>query len=599
MTKTIKKILISIFAAVTTLCAGFLLFGGSGGAHLTFAAEEEDTNFKFVAGAYTNYDEVDESVESDGLQFRLGFKVEKLTSICDNIANEPNGWWVAETQPWYEYYVNVYRKDESGNTKLYSLCYGFAGCAQKDTITIRKAMEKYVYSAFDVEWEMPGNAFTSVLFNDFKTKLDDGERSYEEVKKFDKSIFGSTKLNIPFDSASTMISIIPESPYVEYFVTFGYQFHYYSRYNMFHNTYDVSGSCQSSTRSLYTTFSNMEQAGALTPETFYDNEALYNKAYNIVHHAVDRTVRISYLEQIPETPFATKKTETAVVKMNELDDVLKMDVAAVALGKKTFDCLQSYADKFIKADGLYNYQCHYFNNIWLRAMTVDGNDYNYYLNINESYADYYSHFVDAGIFDKGAYETVFSSQLYANYSEQLAGYTPETIYGYFGFAIIPKTYGINTLWKEFFNTETSSSGVVRNFEYGVNLSLDAYQQLISDYNYSYLRRVWDSVANFFTSGSEDATCYILYAEPGTKTSFIGENGADDVTDDSGAAVKPIKNVGSFLGGVIDGITGGLKTVGTWFKNLGQNTRIVAGIIVAILAVILITMTIKIFNKKEK
>lgn len=598
MTKRIKIILISIFAAVTTLCAGFLLFGGSGGATRTFA-DEEDANFKFVAGAYTNYDEVDESVESDGLQFRLGFKVEKLTSICDNIANEPDGWWLWESKPYYEYYVNVYRKGESADTLLYGLCYGIMGCAQKETITIRKAMHRYAYAVNDIEWEMPSNAFTSALYGDFKAKLGAGENHYEETKEFDKSTFGNTKFNIPFGDELTMISIVPESPYVEYYVEFGYNFHYYSRYNAFHSTYDVSGSCKSSTRSLYTTFSNMEQAGALTPETFYDNEALYNKAYNIVHHAVDRTVRISYLEQIPGTPFATKKTETATVKMNELDDVLKMDVAANALGKKTFDCLQSYADKFIKADGLYNYQCHYFNNIWLRAMTVDGNDYNYYLNINESYADYYSHFVDAGIFDKGAYETVFSSQLYANYSEQLAGYTPETIYGYFGFAIIPKTYGLNTLWKEFFNTETSSSGVVRNFEYGVNLSLDAYQQLISDYNYSYLRRVWDSVANFFTSGSEDAMCYILYAEPGTNTSFIGENGADDVTDDSGAALKPVKDVGSFLGGVIDGITGGLKTVGTWFKNLGQNTRIVAGIIVAILAVTLITMTIKIFNKKEK
>lgn len=597
MTKRIKIILISIFAAVTTLCAGFLLFGGSGGATRTFA-DEEDANFKFVAGAYLSSDDVDESVESDGLQFRLGFKVEKLTSICDNIANEPNGWWWGETQPWYDYGVKVYRKDENGDTLLYRVAYGFMGCAQKDTITIKKVMKRYTYAVYDIEWEMPNNAFTNVLFLDFKTKLGDGENYYEETKKFDKSIFGNEKINIPFGDGLTMISIVPESPYAEYYVEFFYGFHYYSRYNAFHSTYDVSGSCKSSTRSLYSFFSNMEQAGALTPETFNSNEE-YNKAYNIVHHAVDRTVRISYLEQIPGTPFATKKTETATVKMNELDDVLKMDVAANALGKKTFDCLQSYADKFIKADGLYNYQCHYFNNIWLRAMTVDGNDYNYYLNINESYADYYSHFVDAGIFDKGAYETVFSSQLYANYSEQLAGYTPETIYGYFGFAIIPKTYGINTLWKEFFNTETSSSGVVRNFEYGVNLSLGAYQQLISDYNYSYLRRVWDSAANFFTSGSEDATCYILYAEPGTKTSFIGENGADDVTDDSGAALKPVKDVGSFLGGVIDGITGGLKTVGTWFKNLGQNTRIVAGIIVAILAATLITMTIKIFNKKEK
>ena len=166
---------------------------------------------------------------------------------------------------------------------------------------------------------------------------------------------------------------------------------------------------------------------------------------------------------------------------------------------------------------------------------------------------------------------MFSSKIYSDYTKELAGYTPETIYGYFGFAIIPKSYSINTLWKEFFDTETSKSGAVYAMDYGVDLSHSAYDKLLKDYNYAFLGRIWNDVWNVATTGAEDATCYILYAKPGTKTAFVAENGADN---SGGAASQPIRGFGKFIGDAWDGITG-------FFKGMNNIGKVITSILIVV------------------
>lgn len=580
MTKRLKKSIIGVLTTIVILCAGLFLLPAT---NTTYAADNESKEFSFTPGAYSTWQFINDE-EGTYNRWAMAFELNKLTTKFDSLSNEPDGWWWWwDETPYYAYTFTFYRKDGEKDVKLYTYGVEIKGDKNDSSFEVFTAKEKFVY--YSEELGFSDNYVERIDDVTLSTvEIPDGKSEYSSYGVHKASEFSNGKVNIPFDSNHKLkIFVVPDNPYTEYFVKFDYVFKGWSSDSIGRDEVKVTGSIQSSVRSLYTIFKNMEDAGVLR-DNISDNEA-YNYAYDTIHKKVEKTVVITYLEQIPDTPFATTKTQQATITVREDDSTLYGDEAARALGVTSFDCLGSYCSGF-EADekGDNSYRAVYYNNVWLKARTVDGNDYNYYLNINESYAEFYKHFVDAGIFDQGAYETVFSSQIYANYSEQLAGYTPETIYGYFGFAMIPKTYGINALWKEFFNTETSQSGVVSTLEYGVNVSQTAYNNLLEDYNYAFLSRVWNDTVNLFTSGSEDATCYILYAEPGTKTSFVAENGADDITDDTGAAGQPIQDVGEFIGSVGSSIADGIGSVGSWISGLSDKTKAISTVVIIALAI---------------
>ena len=581
MTRTLKHIAISILTTAVLLCAGLLLLPGAVRAN----AEGEDANFNITPGAYTHYGNMYDLEGED--RWIMGFGLNKISSAHEDLKLEPDSFWAWNETPYYKYTATLYRTAGDEDVKLFSVSVKYTGSADDKYANIELTRQKHTY--YTEEIYFAGEDFAGIeLAPGFAyVQMEDGSLAESVIKSFERDSY-SGKLNLPLSTAGdTIIGIQPNDPFTEYFVEFSYEFLTYTNGGITGKKQVTSGSCKSSERSLYSTFYNMEQAGMLEQEIkpAFGDEA-YNIAYNILHNTVQRTVSIQYLQQIPGTPFAEKVTQSAEVTMQQDSVELPIDAAAAALGLSSFDCLQSYCSGFKSGTGANTYVADYFNSIWLKARTVDGNDYNYYLNINESYAEFYQHFVDAGIFDQGAYETVYSSQIYANY-EELEGYAPEEVYGYFGFAMIPKTYGINTLWTEFFNTETSKSGVISTFEYGVDLTLAAYNELLKDYNYSFLRRIWNDTANLFTGGSEDTTCYILYAEPGTKSSFVAENGGDDINDDTGAAGQPIEDVGDFVGGVIDAVGDGLGAIGDFIAGLSSGAKAISTIVIIALAVIVI------------
>lgn len=602
MTKKLKIMLISIFSAITLFCAGFLICLQTS-SRTAFADEEK--NFSFTPGAYSTGAYLAENGKFNG--WIMGFELNKLTTIYESasdliISNKKNA-----VEPYLLYNFSFYRKNKNFNEKLCDYCIQIFK-DDGDIVPIKYTATKYIYTSgvmmiMDEQFNRHDDLFTFDFFKDSEGRTATRFPG-KAIRRFESN---KGKLNLPFYTGKKLlIAINPEDAYTEYFVKMDYMFMEYTSTSKKAKPIIVSGSCQSSTRSLYTIFKNMEDAGMLEEEILGTDSVenvpigsplldAYNYAYNVLHKQVKKKISITYLTPIVGTPFATTTTKAAVVTMREDDDLLTADAASQALNVYTFDCLQSYCDGFEKV-GANAYKAHYFNNVWLKARTVDGNDYNYYLNINESYEEFYKHFVDAGIFDQGAYETVFSSRIYADYSDKLQGHSPSTVYGYFGFAIIPKTYGINSLWKDCFNTDTSKSGVVNSIEYGVDLSLSAYNNLLKDYNYSFLRRVWNDAANFFTSGAEDATCYILYAEPGTKTSFIAENGADDINDDSGAAQQPIDDITSAIGNVGGSLVDGISGIGDWFKNLSSKTKTIG---IAVLSVCALAVVLVIISNSKK
>lgn len=591
MSKRIKRLSIIILTAIMILSAGLMLFATN--ARATYADGEED--FTFTPGAYTSYTLLEDNAGNFN-GWAMAFELKKLTPKFESLTTAPGGWWWWDKTPYLSYTFSFYRKDGEENVKLYTYSVFLSGDKKSNEYSLKIEETKHVYYAekiffADSRLEHLNNSMFS------SKKMPDGTTKYSTEVKAKASAFNG-KVNLPFSDNNVLkLVIVPGSAYSDYFVTLDYDLFMWSSDSINRSEIKLSGTCQSSVRSLYTVFKNMEDAGALRDNI--ESDAAYNNAYDTIHKKVEKTVVISYLMQIPGTPFATTKTQSATVTVREDDPALPADEAARVLSVKTFDCLGSYCNGFKTGDSVNSYVADYYNNVWLKARTVDGNDYNYFLNINESYASFYNHFVDAGIFERGAYETVFSSQIYAKYSEQLAGYSPETVHGYFGFAMIPKTYGINTLWKEFFDTKTSKSGIISTFEYGVDLSLASYNKLLEDYNYAFLSRIWNDTANLFTSGSEDTTCYILYAEPGTKTSFIAENGAEDITDDSGAAVKPLKNVGAFIGGVFDSVTNGLAGIGSWLKGLDSRAKSLLIVVVAVLSIATFIILSRNFGSKKR
>lgn len=576
MTKKLKKSIIGALAAVVILCAGLLLFPGAGMRDTYADGESED--FAFTPGAYSSYALLEDNAGNFN-GWAMAFELKKLTPKFESLTTAPGGWWWWDKTPYLSYTFSVYRKDGEENVKLYTYSVFLSGDKKSNEYSLKIEQTKHVYYAEEIFF---ANSRLERLNNSMfsSKKMPDGTTKDITEAKAKASAFNG-KVNLPFNDNNVLkLVIVPGSAYSDYFVTLDYDLFMWSSESTNRSEIKLSGTCQSSVRSLYTIFKNMEDAGALRDNI--GSDAAYNNAYDTIHKKVEKTVVISYLMQIPGTPFATTKTQSATVTVREDDPTLPADEAARVLGVKTFDCLGSYCDGFKPGESATAYTANYYNNVWLKARTVDGNDYNYYLNINESYASFYNHFVEVGIFERGAYETVFSSQIYTKYSEQLAGYSPETVHGYFGFAMIPKTYGINALWKEFFDTKTSKSGIISTFEYGVDLSLASYNKLLEDYNYAFLSRIWNDTVNLFTSGAEDTTCYILYAEPGTKTSFVAENGADDINDDTGTATKPIQKVGDFIGSIGGAIGDGLSGVSNWIKGLSGRAKTISLIVIVAL-----------------
>lgn len=575
MTKKLRRQIIGILATVVVLCTGLLLLPR---ANKTYA-DGESEDFSFTSGAYSSYEFLnDEDDVYNG--WVMAFELNKITAKFESLSTAPGGWWWWDETPYFEYAFTFYRKDGEKDVKLYRYWVRIEGDKDSSDYAVYTKKEKYVHYSEELGFaNSESERLKDVTLS--SEAIPDGASEYTSGGTYIASAFRNGKVNIPFDSNNKLkIMVIPNNPYTEYFVKFDYALKIWSSDSVGRDEVKISGSVQSPVRSLYTIFSNMDAAGAL--RTNISNDEAYNYAYNTIYNKVEKTVAITYLERIPDTPFATSKTQQATVTVNKDDPTLPLDEASRAIGVNNFDCLGSYCNSF-ETDSDNRYHAVYNNNVWLKARTVDGNDYDYFLNINKSYEEFYKYFVNIGVLEQGAYETVFSSQIYGNYSEQLSGYSPSTVYGYFGFAMIPKTYGINALWKEFFNTETSQSGVVSTIEYGIDLSLSAYNNLLKDYDYRFLFRVWNDAANFFTSGSEDATCYILYAEPGTKTSFVAENGADDINDDSGAAQQPIDDITSAIGNIGGSIVDGISGIGSWFSNLSNKTKTISTLVIIGLA----------------
>ena len=263
-----------------------------------------------------------------------------------------------------------------------------------------------------------------------------------------------------------------------------------------------------------------------------------------------------------------------------LQDTIYINDVESELGISLSKCLDSNAYCFQKetdTDGeLYN--LYYLKNIWLRSATVDGNYFDYFLDLNGSYKEIFRPFVETEILTNDVYEWIYSTQL-INKFPALSNYRFNEVYGYFGLVVVPETYTLNSALAMMFNVETSKVGVISTFSFEQSLPFDAYNTLLTDYNYGFLSKPWSNVVGYYTGQERNATFYVIYSEPGTESALIGEGVQTDAENPVSVIEDKIyKPAGGVIANLWTGIIGFLKGVTAGTQSILWTALIIAVII---------------------
>ena len=376
--------------------------------------------------------------------------------------------------------------------------------------------------------------------------------------------------------------------------------------------------------SVYQRIKGFKDAGKLETEfSGYNEDASqisddsdYAKALKVLGLSVKVKKKIRYLEEIKGTPFATQVEKIVTVSnIADTNEALHDEVCS-ALGITCFKVLDSYenADDSLKSLGTVNdveiLEVNYLKTKWLRSFDHNGQYVDYFLGL-ESYYDYYHKFIRdetgvANVFDKGLYDVYLNSYILTKYP-QVAGRTAKNIYGYFGFVAIPQENSLNAVLDYFFDTKTSKCNVLNTFDYKDTLSFEAYNKLLTEYKYTWLKKAFYNVTNFVSGSTVNVKYYMFYSDKGENQGYIGENGADDIDDDHGKVDKIGKDLAQetakdlddgleFLRGAARGIWGALGGVIDGLNTFFNNNVVKTILPIVLLAGVGVFLYIKFFPK---
>ena len=624
MSKRLKNGLIAIFGALLLLCAILLI-----SSPVSAKAEEitkigiKDENYSFLPGAsvrgelfsYDNPLPGDSDFKLEEATYDLGFYL-KINDVDDqNLIEKVEQyytWWGSRGDNFFVYEFTLYHANVDGDGK------GSLGTGDKQTqvllviFPVISNNQVVLYAEVGVK-NYYGNGtvdvselldfyYTNVEFTDYRSFFTSG-RTYR-VNDVDRS-FGGKGYNVAYkgfirkgidfqmvhnqEGLYNILAASVLSPFESYFVRMRYLWHTVNFAGMFTTGYSqVYGEIDSSSRSVNTVLSNMYDAGVDFDEQFGDS-AEY--AYLIIREDLKARVKIKYLTEIEGTPFAapvyayvTVPVIKNTININDVESALNLDLSK---------CLDSNAYCFQKdteEDEGEIYRLYYLKDIWLRSFTTDGNYIDTFLDINNSYKDTYYQFVRDEVLTQEQYEYFYSQML--NEYPALTEYkdsdnlnlTFATVYGYFGIVVIPESNSLNSMFAKLFDIPTSKSGAIKSYNFKKSLSYDAYQTLLTQYNYGFLSKAWAEVVGFIQGTEQQANYYVIYSQPGTKITVIGEGGQDDV-DDKGGAIEQnvIQPVTEFVSDVAGTALESGKTVLNAIKGIFTNTTgvyIVGAIVIA-------------------
>ncbi|MBR6502702.1 MAG: hypothetical protein IKT42_04605 [Clostridia bacterium] len=376
------------------------------------------------------------------------------------------------------------------------------------------------------------------------------------------------------------IDIKVPSPYTEYYVKFNYSIFDGNSFIGNHQLYTI----KSSSTSIYNKLETFKNAGSLESELGND-ETKIAYANAILQDRTIGDITVNYLKQIGSTPFAMKTVKVIEdVEFNAENGATFSEISS-CLSFEERHVLKSVIIGFTRDDVEGNiYTAKYDDSVWIQTTTSDGKALNYYLDINKSYEDFYTPLSGGTVFTDELYNHIFYQKIYTAYPEldELL-LTPDEVYGYFGFVVIPRTQTLNELWYELFDNQVNFDGVINGFEYDELLNQTEYDNLLKDYQYSFLERVWNGVTGLATG--VEARHFIIFADSTTTAGLVSKG------NDNGQG-------GQIMGGIKD-VT---ATVGEWFSTTwetvsgffnstgGTVTTIV--VIAAIVAVVIVIVKLR-------
>lgn len=251
----------------------------------------------------------------------------------------------------------------------------------------------------------------------------------------------------------------------------------------------------------------------------------------------EKTVNVSYLEQYEDSPFATMTTKTITLVTRNGYELEKADfynafVEQLGLDPKNIDCvLGSFLSSFTSKDGI-NYRANYLTGGRTRVKTVDGNDCDWFMDINQSFYEFYYPFDLCSLLESNRYEFYLNNLVYSKYPElSLKGITAKELYGYWGFVGVPKGHTINSFITYIEGTETYFDSVYGVESYDALLTYDQYNELMTTYKYTWLSTQWSALVNLLGTDATNATFYMMYLEK-NDNALIGEGGQTDYEDGS-------------------------------------------------------------------
>ena len=453
--------------------------------------------------------------------------------LCFNlIKNNTNNLTYGGT---YRYYFDFYRYNANGtSTKL-------ASCGKR----------KYGSSADE---KVVGYYYYPDEFN----------KSFVSFYKRVNGNLVKTTNPIDFGSDNSILVVFKCDPSVEYELIFAYCF----ANNNSNTSLDIRYSEKVSYTSLiknkvddngYSSVSDMADS-----EYFYlsDVEPSYQKTFfkdfwsSLYDDSLLRIVNVQYLENIPNTPFAFLKTAYNVT-LHYYNNGFSDEELRTALNLPTLKVLSSNFGRYVYDSETGTVRLLYLNSVWLRTKTVDGGGHytDYFLDLNTNFKDFYSDFVSTGILN-GEQSEYCLNKCISDYQRQIDNYrernnvniNSETIYGYFGGAIIPESYSLNKLMSDIFDVPTGISGVVDCFHSKVTLSSTSYNQLLTEYGYGWISRIWDGIFSSAVSSS-NANFYVFYGDNSTDRSVISETGSSDFDNDRSVIGNGVQSIISSIMGI--------------------------------------------------
>ena len=315
----------------------------------------------------------------------------------------------------------------------------------------------------------------------------------------------------------------------------------------------------------------VQRDGELEKE-FGSVPVVLQKAKDIIELTEEKSVTIAYLQQIGSSPFAQRVVKDIVLPVTA-GKVCYADVCN-ALRVSTLNVLGASVIGF-EQDSFGVYQAEYASSAHVIAKTVDGNKQDYYLSFNKTFADFYSEFTNDSVFSAGAIEYAFNSivRKYVSNNSALDGFTPETLYGLWGYVVVPRTNTWNAIFADIFDVPTDFDGVLQSYELRENLSIASYNKLLSDYGYNWIERIWqDFLGLLQDAGTYEATHFLFYADPQYEDIKIAENG--DVNSDKGVIVNKTEEL-------VDEIVNAIEEKAEETENVAKKAWRVVGIVGAV------------------